>query len=72
MADRHNISCEMDGETYSGHYVVNRYIVNGGSPITTVTIYALGTQQTTQVGDFDPEAVAANLLKRIVETRQKA
>lgn len=71
MADRHNITCEMDGETYAGHYVVNRYVVNGGSPITTVTIYALGTQQTTQVGEFHPEEIARNLLRRIVDARHK-
>jgi hypothetical protein len=71
METRHEIIYEKDGETYRGRYVINHYVVNGGSPIAFVTIYALGTQQTTQVGDLEPEAVARILLSTLVETKAK-
>jgi hypothetical protein len=71
MDNRHNIAFERDGRTYTGQFVVNRYVINGGSPITTVTIYALGTQQTAHVGDFEPEEVARMLLRKLVESRDK-
>jgi hypothetical protein len=71
MEDRHDITYEKDGETYTGRYVVNRYVINGGSPVAFVTIYALGTQQTTQVGGLEPEAVARILLSTLVEAKAK-
>jgi hypothetical protein len=72
MEDRHEITLEKDDQTFTGRYVINRYVVNGGSPIAFVTIYALGTQQTAQVGDLEPEAVARVLLRTLVEAKTKA